>query len=153
MPLVAHGFLVCLARSSYALASAQGGAVRRLMFALAGVFYSCGGFNTPTLASELLIAALGSSAGSCGRSSAGAFSPARQLQCSELVLSILAECRVFGNSSKITLRFRRNPSASRSRAFTLKTVRRQNLACVQMALISKPAFGLSVFTSKTIDKR
>ncbi len=118
---------------SHSLAYAQGGA---------GVFYC-----------RVQLAALGSSSGSCVRSSVDAFSPARQLKCSELVLSILAECRVFGNSSKITLRFRRNPSASRSRAFTLKTVRRQNLACVQMALISKPAFDLPVFTSKTIDKR
>ena len=141
MPLVAHGFSFCLARSSLPCIRAGD-----------DVFYSCGGFN-PRRSHRGVIAALGSSAGSCVCSSIGSFTPDRQLKCSELVSSILAECRVFGNSSKITLRFRRNPSTSRSRAFMLKTVRRQNLACVQMALISKPAFDLSVFTSKTIDKR
>ena len=38
-------------------------------------------------------AAFGSSAGSCGRSSVGAFTPARQLKCSELVSSILCALR------------------------------------------------------------
>ena len=57
---------------SHSLAYAQGG----------DVFYSCGGFNTPTLASGVLIAALGSSAGSC--------KSARQLKCSEQIASMFA---------------------------------------------------------------
>ena len=79
MPLVAHGFSFWLARSSHSLAYAQ--RMRRLIFALAGVFYSC----VPP-------AALRSSAGTCGRSSIGAFSPARQLKCLEQGSSILWLC-------------------------------------------------------------
>ncbi len=140
MPLIAHGFSFCLVRP-LSLASAQGGRAGSCSHGPA--FFICA-FGLPRSAHPPALAAAHLSA---------PFSLPRQLKFSELVSSILAECRVFGNSSKITLRFRRNPSASRSRAFTLKTVRRQNLACVQMALISKPAFDLPVFTSKTIDKR